>query len=153
MGPRLIVPRASFSGGIYEDEYGYTCIHFVGGRTGIGSNFTKLPLIGSCEKMCFPTKIVDDYIDSMYNLFYTPINIENNNDDQHKSNPFDIFNRDKYTIWVMMGAIIIIFTAICIIMLIMKMRNDSMELNENKNNNNNETTPLLLDINHCVEYQ
>ena len=58
--------HAGFSASIAEDEYGYTCAHYVAGRIGIVNNYTALPLTNSCEKMCFPTKQMDDYVEEMY---------------------------------------------------------------------------------------
>ena len=144
MGPRLIIPRAGFSGSIYDDAYGYTCIHYIGGRTGIGSNFTRLPLINSCEKMCFPTKIMDIYIDKMYKLFYVEqtTNIEQVSIDENvdTGNPFNIFIRDKYTVWVIVSGLVVIFISICVMMLILKARRNSKSIGDG---DDDENTPLI----------
>jgi len=134
MGPRLIIPRAAFSAGIYEDEYGYTCLHFVGGRTGIGSNFSELPLVRSCEKMCFPTKIMDVYMDNMYDLFYVEKNTVNGAVDG---------DGGEYNKWIIIGAIIIVFVIICCIMVIIRTRKYSKDQQYGVSEN----TPLLVQVN------
>ena len=96
--------------------------------------------------MCFPTDIMNNYIDTMYNIFAREI-IKNpedeEDDDQYTGNPLDIFNRDKYTIWIIAIAIIILFVLVCIFMLIIKIkRNKGISPNDD-----NENTPLLTDTN------
>merc|ERR1712154_32992 len=131
------------------DLFGYTCLYFIGGRTGINNeDFNLSPMVSSCEKMCFPTNIMDNYIDDMFLLFYEPEIIEGDDDDDvPKSNPLNIFNRDKYTVWVIMSAIIIIFVTVCLILLIHKMKKDS---DANKQQQNNENTPLLFYVNNST---
>jgi len=150
MGPQLIIPRASFSGAIYVDNTGYLCLHIIGGRTGTGDELSALPMTHSCEQLCFPASDINNYMESMYAIFYDHAMFRDDDDGRaHATSPFDIINRDKWTVWVVVIAIIIAFGILCIIMLALKICRNQKQLRRmdaaSPNNLVDERYPLLAE--------